>query len=155
MRVRVWKFSDASGTNYVPIFRVMYTLKMGTKLVPGAPNHHTWRGCGPEKKFNWILSPRKLQNIWLLPTVGRCDFWVEERCLEEMFSICEMKYAFKVQVRVSLYNSNKSTNYILQFLKFITWRLCAAKHVSGVLTPITRSSTTAVAASGFTVGAWW
>jgi hypothetical protein len=29
------------------------------------------------------------------------------------------------------------------------------KHVSGVLTPIIISSTTAVAASGFTVGAWW
>ena len=42
-----------------------------------------------------------------------------------------------------------------QFLKFITWRLRKAQRVSGVLTPILRSSTTAVAASGFTVEAWW
>jgi len=42
-----------------------------------------------------------------------------------------------------------------QFLQFITWRLFTAQHVWGILTPIFRSSTTAVAASGFTVWAWW
>jgi hypothetical protein len=38
-----------------------------------------------------------------------------------------------------------------QFLKFITSHLCTAQHVSGVLPPIIRSSTTAVATSGFTL----
>jgi branched-subunit amino acid transport protein len=41
-----------------------------------------------------------------------------------------------------------------QFLQFITLCLFTAQHVSGVLTPIVRSSTTSVAAFGFTFGAW-
>jgi len=51
--------------------------------------------------------------------------------------------------------SNKSVNQMQQFIKFITWRLCTAQHVLGVLTPIIKSSTTTVVASGFTVEAWW
>jgi len=38
-----------------------------------------------------------------------------------------------------------------QFFKFITSRLCTAQHVSDILMPIIMNSTTAVAASGFTV----
>jgi hypothetical protein len=42
-----------------------------------------------------------------------------------------------------------------QFFSPLSWRLFTAQHVSGVFPPITRSSMTAVAASGFTFVSWW
>jgi hypothetical protein len=60
-----------------------------------------------------------------------------------------------LQIRASLHVLNKSTNqmqqFLKQFLKLITWCLlvCRAQNLSGVLTPIIRSSTSAVVVSGF------
>jgi hypothetical protein len=42
-----------------------------------------------------------------------------------------------------------------KFSSLLSWRLFTAQHVSGVFLSVIRSSTTAVACSGFTIVSWW
>jgi hypothetical protein len=42
-----------------------------------------------------------------------------------------------------------------KIFSLLSWRLFTAQHVSGVFLPIIRSTTIAVAASGFTFVSWW
>jgi hypothetical protein len=51
-------------------------------------------------------------------------------------------------------NSSKSPTRCNNFSSLLSCRLFTVQHVSGILTPIIRSATTAVAAYGFTFGAW-
>jgi hypothetical protein len=47
---------------------------------------------------------------------------------------------FSVQkIQILILNSNKLTNQMQQFHKFIAWRLCVAQHVSGASLPIIQS----------------
>jgi hypothetical protein len=51
--------------------------------------------------------------------------------------------------------SNKSTNQMHQSLRFIACRLNKAQHISGMLMPIIRNLSTAVAASGLPSSRLW
>jgi hypothetical protein len=55
------------------------------------------------------------------------------------------------QILTSSNNSNKLTNQMKHFHKFITWRLCVAQHVSGAPHAHHQELTTALATSGFTL----
>jgi hypothetical protein len=59
-----------------------------------------------------------------------------------------------LEKRHTVSNSNKSPTRCNNFSSLLSWHLFTAQHVSDILTPIIRSSTTAVAASAFTFVSW-
>jgi len=63
------------------------------------------------------------------------------------FKVCKSVHHHTIQINYQLYATISPV--------LLSWRLFTAQHVSGVFTPIIRSSTTAGVASGLAVGAWW
>ena len=90
----------------------------------------------------------------VLKREGAMMDWMPNRLIYDVLYDCILGYIYIYLINSTrgindLNSSNKSATRCNNFSSLLSWHLFTAQHVSGVLTPIIRSSTTAVAASGF------
>jgi len=116
------------------------------------------RGLGLNLNTSSIFNLK--QNFKVCKSVHHHTFKVCKSVHHHTFKVCKSVHHHTFKVCKSVHHHTFQINQPTRcnnISKFITWRLlvCTAQHVSGVHAPIIRSSTTAVAASGFTVGVWW
>jgi len=97
------------------------------------------------RKANVPQQPTLTTNLWELICIWNLIWVYKFRIWTFVYTKCT-RNASSIQINHQLHATVSSVYY----LTFIS-----SEHVSGVLTPIIRSSTTAVAAPGFTFGVWW
>jgi hypothetical protein len=97
--------------------------------------------------MNWKHIREKKVKMSGVPLLARAgNLLLQNKKLGLKFKVCKSVHHRSIEINQPTRCNNFSSLLLLC--------LCTAQHVSGVLTPIIRSLTTAVAASGFTVRAW-